>query len=305
MARDPAVESATDQSLLRQELLPKGLWLHAEIVSQHKRRRQPGESGKFRRHLLPTVGWKRCSGEQRGGVFAAGEFPRLGDRLGQVLLEVGWQSLVGMRHSREARQERAEGEVVAGGGANRLEVDQPRHEHESAEKHPVLVLQCAGEPRRAKHAVAFATEILGRPPALVPGGVESDEFGDRIDVGALAEELLRLLILGGPAVSGGHRIDEHEVGGEQRGRFVVDELERRGRERAVVVHLGTPRSQAAQMQPDGRCPRPAVEAEEQRPLGSVERVSRLGGRIRPGGRVERIGDVEDRRLGCAIFFQQR
>ena len=178
-----------------------------------------------------------------------------------------------MRHSREARQERAEGEVVAGGGANRLEVDQPRHEHESAEKHPVLVLQRAGEPRRAKHAIAFATEILGRPPTLVPGGVESDEFGDRIDVGPLAKELFRLLVLGGPAVTGGHRIDEHEVGGKQCGRFVVDELERRNWERAVGVHLGTARAQAAQVQPDGRCPRSAIEAEEQRPLGGVERVS--------------------------------
>ena len=75
------------------------------------------------------------------------------------------------------------------------------------------------------------------------------------------------------------RIDEDQVGLVEPGLLVVDQLEGRRRHAAVGLHLHPPRADRAQVQPDRRGARAAVEREHQRPLRA--------------GVVERVGDEED------------
>ena len=92
----------------------------------------------------------------------------------------------------------------------------------------MAILKLGGQARRPEHAVALAAEILRAPPAGVAGGVEPDELGHRGDVGILAEKLLGLLVLGGAAIAGGHRVDEHKIGHWQDRVLVGHKRKRRG-----------------------------------------------------------------------------
>src|SRR5262249_12055840 len=95
----------------------------------------------------------------------------------------------------------------------------------------------------------------------------------------------------GPAVSRGHGIDEDEVGKREPGVVVVDEAVRRWQRLTLIAHehaLGTDR---AQVQPNRRGARAAVESKSNRaPRGAA---------------VLRIGDEEDVRLELSVLVLHR
>ena len=127
----------------------------------------------------------------------------------------------------------------------------------------------------------------------MPRRIEPNEFGHRFDIGLLPEELLRLLPLRRAAVASRDRIDEHQIGDRQNRVFIVDELKRRGWQRAVFVDQRPSGTEPTEMQPDSRRTGPPIEAEQDRSPGCV------------GVGHEGVGDEEDVCLEVSLLRQER
>ena len=109
-----------------------------------------------------------------------------------------------------------------------------------------------------------------------------------------APELRAQFRLRRTAVAGPHGIDEDEIGPIEPGLVVVYQLVGRGGHTAVRTHLHPSRTERAEVQPDRRRSRPAVEREHQRPLRHVSSV------------VKRVRHEEEPRLdvaGCGLDWQ--
>jgi hypothetical protein len=145
----------------------------------------------------------------------------------------------------------------------------------------------------ARRAVALAGQELRARPTLVARRVQADELGHPLDVVVDAVELVVVLTLGRAAVAGGHRIDEHDVGEVEPRVGVVDQCVRRRRRPALGFEVHAPRPDRAQVQPDRRRTRPAVEREQDRSLADI------------GDAVARVGDEENVRLALAGLGLER
>src|SRR5215218_9623162 len=104
------------------------------------------------------------------------------------------------------RQKEEVGQVVAEGEASRLHVENAGDEDDTVEGHAALD-QVAGQPRRAKGAVALADQEEGQAPAPVAGEVEADELADRPDVLVDLAILLGEVLTHGAAIAGVDRVD--------------------------------------------------------------------------------------------------
>ena len=102
------------------------------------------------------------------------------------------------------------------------------------------------------------------------------------------QHFLARLFRRGDRVAGVRRIDEHEVEVLEPGLGIVRHRVGRRRHRPVLADDDTLRPQRAQMQPDRRRARAAVEDEAHRPRSRV-------------GVGEEIGGREDRRFGIAAL----
>src|SRR5258708_261818 len=105
----------------------------------------------------------------------------------------GWGR--GRREAAEAGKrgrDPASGQVVAGPGEERLDVEGARHQDDAVEGHVLPRLQAVHDARRPGRAVALPEQELGRAPAVVVADVLLDEAADRVDVRIHAPEILVL-----------------------------------------------------------------------------------------------------------------
>jgi hypothetical protein len=158
--REPAAEPSADQPFLREEFLLEHARIDTQVVVEDELLGEAGEPGKLPGHVEAALGGERCPGEQGRRVLAGGERPRLGQRPGQIGVEVGGKLAMVGRHGGEAGEEGGVGEIVARAGMDRLEVDEPRHEHQAVEEHPVLVLQPPRQAGRSEDTVTLAAEVF-------------------------------------------------------------------------------------------------------------------------------------------------
>ncbi len=124
------------------------------------------------------------------------------------------------------------------------------------------------------------------------GGVEADELADRLRVLGDAVEVAGVLPRDGPAVAGGHRIDEHQVGDVEQRLAVVRHAVWRGRRPPLVLQHHLARTEGAEVEPDRRGARAAVEGVGDRPLPHL--LDAVAG----------VGGEEDRRLRLAVLVAQ-
>ncbi len=115
----------------------------------------------------------RCAAGQRGaleegeGVVALGKGAGLGDGLGAVGLEVGWQLAVEVRGGGVAGQIAERSLEIA---AEVFEIDHAGNADEAVDVKAVLGLQIFAQAGAANAAVAFTAKIFRRSPALLAGG---------------------------------------------------------------------------------------------------------------------------------------
>ncbi len=196
---------------------------------------------------------------------------------------------------RVGRQEEDVGQFVVEVEVDGGEVEHGRDEHQAVEVHAVPFLQVSRKPRRARGAVGFARQELGREPAVIAGDVEADEVADGFDVLLEGMPVLRLLPFHGTAVACAHRVDEHQVSFVEDGILVIGQLERWRREFAFVGEDHATRTEHAHVQPHGRGAWSAVEREGDGTFGLVPHA------------VFGVGNEEDLRarlldLGVLLFI---
>src|SRR6185295_16351726 len=96
----------------------------------------------------------------------------------------------------------------------------------------------------------------------------------------------------GPAVAGGHRIDEHQIGHVEERIAVVDQPVGRRRRHAFRLQLHAARTEGSEMQPDGRRAGTAVVGEGDGALGAILDA------------LPRVGDEEDAGPRLPLFLPQ-
>jgi hypothetical protein len=199
-------------------------------------------------------------------------------------------------------------------------VVEDRRQQDHAVELGAVALQPIGEAGRARCAVAFAEDELGRVPAIVDGEVALDAPGEGVDVGIGAPERLKLGVADRPGEAGAHGVDEHEVRLVEQAVVVVDDVEGRvvGGFRAVRLHSDW--AERSHVQPQGRGAGTAVVEEGHRTaraaLGGVGDIEQAAGRLtlviadgeRAGGRGVGDGAAADGRGvpgGVAQFLDRR
>src|ERR1700732_1233497 len=98
--------------------------------------------------------------------------------------------------------------IVAGVEGNGAEVEDRGDQHDAVEIHAVVILQIVGEGGGAEGAVALADQEFGGVPAIVAADVDGDEFGEGLDVGIYAPEILVLGFADGVTEAGADGVDE-------------------------------------------------------------------------------------------------
>ena len=125
----------------------------------------------------------------------------------------------------------------------------------------------------------------------MPRRPEPDEFADGFQITLVAKKLVGLFVLGRPAKTRRHRVNEHEVAGAKHGIVIVHKAERRRRQRAIGIHFHPTRTERAEVQPEGGRAGPAVEAKGNRSDGGVRFAE------------PRVGDIKDRGARRAIRLE--
>ena len=145
-----------------------------------------------------------------------------------------------------------------------VEVQNLRQQDHAVEVDGAVGLELIDDHRRARRAVAFAEQVLGRVPAAVLGEKLGDEFGEGVGVLVDAVERLFLVLAGDAAEARARRVDEDEVGDIEQARAVVHQ--RVGRRGRVCIGGGDDPAgpEGAHVQPQGRGARAAVVEEGDR-----------------------------------------
>ena len=181
-----------------------------------------------------------------------------------------------------------EGKIVARSGEDRIEVEHRREQDNAVERH-VPILQVVDQRRRARGAVTFAEQKLGRVPAIVERDVALDELCERGGVLIDAED--RLVVDAGhhPAVAGSRCVDKDEIRLVEQAVLIVDQRIRRP---GVRLRVGgkhdAPRAEGTHVEIDRRRAGTTV----------VEKGHRAARTI---GAVLRVGNVKHAGLGSALL----
>ena len=208
---------------------------------------------------------------QRGHVVVLHEgFCRRARRLRRLARRAAQQAVV-LRDVGESWQEQRIRQVVGRGEDQRLQVHGAGHQDQAAERR-ADALQLVGQRRTARRAVAFAGQVQRRAPALVARQPEPHDLGQRLDIAIHRQHLLARGLAGGDGPAGVRRVDEDEVEVFEPAVRVVGHGIGRGGHAAVVRHHHALRAEGAQVQPDRRRARPAVEGKAHRPAGGVRAI---------------------------------
>ena len=162
------------------------------------------------------------------------------------------------------------------------------------------MLQHGGHDRRARGAITFAEQVLGRVEPAVAAQKLGDEAGEGPGVGIGAVELVRRVLAGDAAEAGAGRVDEHEVGRVQQAVVVVHQPVRCRVGVGVVGGDDPPGPERAHVQPDRGGARTAVVDKGDGPVlrprallqvGDIEHRRFRGGVLGVAGAVGRVGVV--------------
>ena len=280
-AGEAGVVGAEDESLVVQQLLAEDVGVNPQVVVHDDVGGKAGEAGKFGGDFFaPGVG-QGIALLQGGGVFAFGKGAAFGERGVEVALQIGREFVVKMSGGGVGGQVERIGNVVARIVGDGFKVQDAGDENEAVQIHSIAVAQMVGEAGGTEDAVAFAAEIFGREPAVVARGPEPDKFTDGIEVLGVAEKVVG--ITRRAAEAGGHRVNEDEVAGVQKGVVVVHELERWRGQGAVGIHFHAARAEGAHVQPDGGGAGTAVETKGDGTFGLVLITQPRVGDVKDGG----------------------
>ncbi len=274
------------EALVAQQLGEEAPVLDAQVGAVDVVLGEPGEPGQRRDRVTALGGAQPGTPGEHPRVVAGGIRLRLVEHLPQPAAAV---LAVVVRDRGIRRQvERVRPVVALLVEVDRRQVEHARDEDQPVEVHAVPLLQVLGERGAAQRAVGLARDELRRHPAPVARRPQADQLGDGLDVLLVAVEVAGLAALDRARPAGRHRVDEDEVADREQRLRVVDEVVRRRLERARVTHDDPARAEQAEVQPDARAARAAVEGEGHGPLarvGAVEHVaSSATARPWPGGR---------------------
>ncbi len=149
-----------------------------------------------------------------------------------------------------------------------LDIDDRREQHHAVDRN-VAVGEIAGQPRRARGAVAFAADKERRAPEVVFVQETADELAEGRQIVLHAPEVGAVAGLVRAAEARAHGVDEDQVAGIQQAVGIVDVGVRRRRRQAVGLQLHHLGAEGAHVQPDGGRARSAVEQKPDRPFGLV------------------------------------
>ena len=185
---------------------------------------------------------------------------------------VALEQAVVLRDVGEGRQEQRVRQVVERREDDALQVHRARDQDQPRER-DAGALQLVGHRRAARRAVALAGEIDRRAPALVARQPDAHHLGQRGDVAVDREHLLARLGARRRRPAGVRRIDEDQVEVLEPAVRVVGDGVRRHRHAAVVGRDDALRAERAEVQPDRRRARAAVEGEAHRAACARRRPS--------------------------------
>ena len=279
-AQETAVEPAHRPPAVAQQLLAEPARLDAEVGVLHPSGVQPGEARRFRGDARSLGGREFRAPRERRPVVLVSEAPRLGEQVVETRPFLRERAVIPGRRG-VGRKESEVREIVSFPEPDLAEVQDGGHEQHAVEGDAGAIDQVAAQTGGARRAVTLPDQVERGSPPLVPGQVQPDELADAADVLLQAPELLAVGLGLRAAVPGSHRVDEDQVGEVEPGGLVVHERVGGRRQAAVFQHLHPPGAERAQVEPDRRRARAAVERESERTV--------RGSAVAVGG----VGDVED------------
>ena len=120
-----------------QQLLAEYALVNPQIVVLDDLRLQAGEPHEFGHGLLPFLRGQGIALLQRRGVFTPGKFAGLGERPGQIGLQIGRQFFVELGRRRVGRQIKRERQVVSRLSPDRAEIQHSRNQNQAVQIQPV------------------------------------------------------------------------------------------------------------------------------------------------------------------------
>ena len=153
------------------------------------------------------------------------------------------------------------GQIVAGGKAGGLEVENGANKNDAVQKQPVPILQIAAEGGGAGGAIAFANQIFGRSPAAIAGAKEADKIPHAFDVFLKTVKFVVGFPRHRPAKASANWVNKNQIAFIQQGKLVFAPLPGRGIERTHISHLHAARPQQPQVHPHAAAAGAAVKAE--------------------------------------------
>src|ERR1700730_3316799 len=249
-------------------------------VAAHDIRRNPGDLG--------DAGNQRIGGGrlplQTGQTH---QIVREGEALGLRYAATGRSRIVGCGGGGVGGQDERGGEKIAFCLMQGRDVERRRDQDEALDDYVEIVRQGLRHRRRPEAAIALADQPDWRSPALMPGQPQADHRAQGGDVGAhIPKRFVWIFLLAlAAAETGADRVDKDQIGKDQPGRRVINEVDGRGRHGSAFRRLQDLRAERAEMQKDrGRTGTP-IEDEADRPGAAILAICEIA------DREDRCGDV--------------